>query len=378
MMLRYSVLAGVLLFVAGSAFGHENADPSQSMPSALRAWYSADQSDWPEPDLDDSVDARPLAALPLNPPAAARTAIESAQVELGKRLFFEPLLSASGQHACASCHDPDLGWADGRRFSFGHDRQRGELNSPTILNAGFLSEVFWDGRAASLEEQAMASILNPVEMAGEPQQLVTRLQSIEGYRDRFAEAFPGQAISFARVASAIAAFARVQNTPNTAFDRFMRGDRTALDDQALWGLHLFRTKARCLNCHSGALLSDGKYHHLGTSFYGVGNFQGRYAVTTEKPDFSAFRTAPLRNVSATAPYMHNGLLDSLDHVLASYNMGWWQNSPSSEAANDPRFAKLSPLIKPLNLSKDELVALKAFLTALGSGGSKTEPPQLPR
>lgn len=377
-MIKCRILAAILLLGAGGAHDSLADEPDQSMPSALRAWYSVDQSDWPAPHLDDSVDAMPLAALPLSQPATARSATEAARIGLGKQLFFEPLLSGSGQHACASCHDPDLAWADGRRFSFGHDRQQGELNSPTILNAGFLQEVFWDGRAATLEQQAMASILNPVEMAGDPELLVVRLASIRGYRDQFQKAFPGQPMSFATVASAIAAFVRVQNTPNTDFDRFMRGDLSALDDQELWGLHLFRTKARCMNCHSGALLSDGRYHHLGTSFYGVGNYQGRYAVTGENRDFSAFRTAPLRNVAATAPYMHNGLIDNLDHVLASYNMGWWQNAPIPEAENDPRFAKLSPLIRPLNLASEELAALKAFLLSLGSGGVTISPPQLPR
>ena len=372
-----NLIGSFLLLGAGITVATENV-ASSTMPSELRVWYSAPQSEWPRAQVDDSVVAKPLQALPPGKPASERSATESARVELGKLLFFEPLLSDSGQHACASCHDPDLAWADGRRFSFGHDRQQGQVSAPTILNTAFLPEIFWDGRAGTLEEQAVASIVNPVEMAGEPEELVKRLRAITGYRERFSDAFDGADISMANIASAIADFVRTRNTPNTPFDQFMRGKRQALNDQELWGLHLFRTKAGCMNCHNGQLLSDGKYHHLGTSFYGVGNYEGRYAVTGEKEDFSAFRTAPLRNVAATGPFMNSGLIDSLEHVLALYNMGWWQNAPTEEGAKDPRFAQLSPLIKPRGLNEDELQALEAFLHTLGDGGSTMAPPDLPR
>lgn len=378
--MRFCVSLTVILLIAGGSTVESWADDaaSSTMPLELRAWYSAPQSEWPKARVDDSVVAKPLKALPMGKHASERSATESARVELGKFLFFEPFLSGSGQHACASCHDPYLGWADGRRFSFGHNRQQGQLNAPTILNTAFLPEIFWDGRADTLEEQAVASIVNPVEMAGEADELVERLRAITGYRERFADAFEDAEISMANVASAIADFVRTRNTPNTPFDKFMRGEHDALNDQELWGLHLFRTKAGCMNCHNGQLLSDGKYHHLGTSFYGVGNFEGRYAVTGESADFSAFRTAPLRNVAATGPYMNSGLIDSLEHVLGLYNIGWWQNAPTDACAKDPRFAKLSPLIKPLELKQEELKALEAFLLALGNGGSKMGAPELPR
>ncbi|MGO1461870.1 MAG: cytochrome-c peroxidase [Marinobacter sp.] len=378
--MRLSRFVLFLLLLAGTASA---ATESVQGATDLRAKYSAPQEQWPAPVLAPGNRIEPLAALPervrdTDGAKSRSSALRKARQELGELLFFDPILSGSGQHACASCHDPDLGWADGRRFSFGHNRQLGQLNSPTILNAGYLKELFWDGRAVSLEEQAAASITNPIEMAGDPPKIIGRLQDIGAYDQLFERAFGDPRLDFDRVTIAIAEFVRQRTTTATRFDRFMRGERSALNDQELQGLHLFRTKGRCMNCHNGPLLTDGKYHHLGTAFYEVGNFTGRYAVTKKNQDFSAFRTAPLRNVAVTAPYMHNGLLADLDHVLASYNMGWWQNQPTELGRQDPRFAQLSSLIQPLNLDQQELQALKAFLLTLGNGAPYTTPTELPR
>jgi len=377
--MRPSRFALYLLLAAGTAL----VSAAQAKATDLRALYSVPQEQWPAPIVAPGNQVTPLAALPENAThtesaGPGTSSLLKARRELGKSLFFDPVLSGSGQHACASCHDPDLGWADGRRFSFGHNRQQGQLNSPTILNAGYLKELFWDGRAISLEEQAAASITNPIEMAGNPPEIIERLQAIEAYRQLFEKAFGDPEVDFDRITAAIAEFVRQRTTTATRFDRFMRGDQSALNDQELQGLHLFRTKGRCMNCHNGALLTDGKYHHLGTAFYEVGNYTGRYSVTKKNEDFSAFRTAPLRNVAVTAPYMHNGLLADLDHVLAAYNMGWWQNQPTELGRQDPRFAQLSPLIQPLNLDQQELQALKAFLLTLGRGAPYTTPTELPR
>ena len=352
--------------------GHAAADP------ALTALYRQPQAHWPPPTLDADVQAKPLAALPSAPPCPASAPCTEASRVLGKQLFFERRLSGSGQLACASCHDPDLGWADGRRQAIGHNRQVGDMNSPTVVNSGYLQRLFWDGRVDSLEQQAMASWLNPVEMAGNPAAAIATLERIPGYAELFAQAYGDATISSERIVEAIASFSRSLTLTNTRFDQFMRGDTDALDEQEIQGLHLFRTKARCMNCHNGPLLSDQSFHHLGTSFHTVGNFKGRYQVTRDVSEVGAFRTPPLRGVGKTAPYLHTGMATDLDMLLSLYNMGWWQNAEIPDSGDDTPQAQLSPLIRPLQLEADELAALKAFLLSLnGNMPYVAPPPELP-
>ncbi len=345
---------------------------------ALTALYRQPQAHWPPPTLDADVQAKPLAALPSAPPCPESDPCTEASRVLGKQLFFERRLSGSGQLACASCHDPDLGWADGRRQAIGHNRQVGNMNSPTVVNSGYLQRLFWDGRADSLEQQAMASWLNPVEMAGDPAVAIATLERIPGYAELFAQAYGDATISSERIVNAIASFSRSLTLTNTRFDLFMRGDTDALDEQEVRGLHLFRTKARCMNCHNGPLLSDQSFHHLGTSFHTVGNFKGRYQVTGEVSEVGTFRTPPLRGVGKTAPYLHTGMATDLDMLLSLYNMGWWQNAEIPDSGDSTPQAQLSPHIRPLQLGADELADLKAFLLSLtGSMPHIAVPAELP-
>ncbi len=206
-----------------------------------------------------------LAPLPPLPPVDWHTPATEA---LGQQLFFDPRLSGSGQHACASCHDPDLGWADGRRFAFGHDRQSGTRNSMSILNAAWFDQLFWDGRADGLLDQALQPITNPVEMNANLDEVLTRLNRIPGYRQAFSAAFGAGPIDADQLAKALAAFERrIVSRPNR-LDRFISGQYDALNDQEIFGLHLYRTRAGCLNCHNGSLYSDGQFHHTGLSYYG--------------------------------------------------------------------------------------------------------------
>src|SRR5690606_6139588 len=166
------------------------------------------------------------------------------------------------------CHDGQRGWADGRTTSFGHGAKALGRNAPSIQNAAFLQHFFWDGRAASLEEQALAVFENGQEMATSGAEVVKKLASSRGYRALFATAFGDEEPTLQRVLQAIATFERVQASDGSrAFDRFVAGDHEALDDAAVRGLHLFRTKARCANCHNGPLFSDQKFHDLGLSYY---------------------------------------------------------------------------------------------------------------
>ncbi|WFE69440.1 cytochrome c peroxidase [Thiomicrospira sp. R3] len=327
------------------------------------AQYLLDKEVWPKPHLDEGVMHIELASLPeVSYPKGNLYSDEKYQ--LGRHLFFDPRLSRSGQIACASCHEPQLGWADGKRFSHGHNRAEGTMNSPTILYTGHLSALFWDGRAKSLEAVAIDAMTNPIEMAADEESVVKTLGSISGYQELFRVSFPGETISFQTISKALATFIRGQN-PDTPFDRFMRGNPMALNEDQIHGMHLFRTKARCMNCHQGAMLTDQKFHHLGTSFYGVDGFRGRASATGDLRETGQFRTQPLRAATITPPFMHNGLVNSLPHLIEMYSMGWWQNNPpSNKSLDDKDFPKLSPHIQALELTKDEKKDLESFLHAL--------------
>lgn len=326
--------------------------------------YRAGPAVWPAAEIDEAADFTPLAALPDAIPYPDDNPYSDAKRKLGMHLFFDRRLSRSEQIACASCHDPELGWADGKRTSIGHNRLSGSMNAPTVVNSAYLEEVFWDGRAQRLEDQVIASWTHPREMAADTAHSVARIASIDAYKAYFEQAYDNDRVTADRIAKAIATFMRSLRFGNTAFDRFMRGDSDALNDQQLLGLHLFRTKARCINCHNGAQLSDGNYHHLGTSFHNVGNFQGRYQLTGKAKDVGAFRTPGLRGALSTLPLTHTGMAQDLDVLMALYNMGWWQNDELEDNDSGIPTAQLSPLIRPLHLTNKEIAALKAFMEAL--------------
>jgi cytochrome c peroxidase len=336
--------------------------------------YRGPQQSWPAPHIDEGAQYSPLASLPVQPPYPSENPYSDAKRELGKYLFFDRRLSKSQQIACASCHDPDLGWADGRRKSIGHNRQVHTLNTPTVVNTAYLTSVFWDGRVNSIEQQVVRSWANPIEMAASLPEATARIDRLSEYTPFFENAFGTREVNTLRITQAISTFMRSLTLTKTKFDRFLRGERALFTESEIRGLHLFRTKARCINCHNGAQLSDGQFHHLGTSFHLVGNFEGRYSVTGEAKDVGAFRTPNLRGLSHTAPYMHNGLINNLDNLLALYNNGWWQNAPVQDEKNTVPLATLSPLIQPLNLSKSEMADLLAFLGTLNGTMPFTTPP----
>lgn len=326
--------------------------------------YRGDQQHWPAPAIDKGVIFSSLAALPEKVVFPESNLYSKEKYELGKQLFFDRRLSKSEQIACASCHDPDLGWADGRRQAIGHNRQQHDLNSPSIINTAWLEKVFWNGRADSLEAQIIETWQNPVEMAANLPSAVARIKAVKAYTPLFEKAFASPEISAAKISQAMATFMRTITLSNTRFDRFMRGKRNVFSDQEIKGLHLFRTKARCINCHHGSLLTDGRFHHLGSSFHNVDDFEGRYRVTKKSQDVGAFRTPGLRGINETAPYLHNGLIKSLESLIAIYNNGWWQNAALENKGNEIPTAVLSSHIKKLSLSQKEVEDLIAFLDTL--------------
>jgi cytochrome c peroxidase len=243
-----------------------------------------------------------------------------------------------------------------------------------VLNTAFNESLFWDGRATSLEQQAADVVLNAEEMHATAEMVRERLSKIQQYTNDFAAAFGDPQVSFARVAQAIATFERTLTSRGNAFDSFLRGNTNALSDAALRGLHLFRTTARCLNCHNGPNFTDGRFHNEGLTYYGRKYEDlGRYEITRDPKDVGRFKTPSLRNVTRTAPYMHNGLFD-LDGVLNMYNAGMPTPRRQPEHERDPLFPEKSPLLKPLGLNKQDLADLKDFLGALTETRLRMRPP----
>ena len=352
-----------------------DADRSR-LAAELRAIYAGDAAGWPAPHVDEGIAWREIGQLAAvehpadNPHSPAKE-------RLGRMLFFDPRLSGSGQMACASCHDPDLGWADGRTTSFGHSRKHLARNAPTIRNAAFQSHLFWDGRADSLEEQAKAVLGNTDEMRADHEQVVEVLRAEAEYRKLFGEAFGDEQPSIDRAAAAIACFERTVIGGGSRFDAFMNGNPAALTDEAVLGLDLFRREARCINCHNGPAFSDGDFHNLGLSNYGR-PFEdlGQAKVTGDPTDTGKFRTPTLRDVTATAPLMHNGMFE-LDVALTLYNAGMPTAVRKKGQENDPAFPIKSPHLKPLGLNQQDLADLTAFLTSLEEPKRRIRPPALP-
>jgi cytochrome c peroxidase len=219
---------------------------------------------------------------------------------------------------------------------------------------------------------------NAREMANDPAEVVATVASSKGYRERFSTAFGSKDVAMERILQALAAFERTLVSDGSSdFDRFLAGQPDALSDEAVRGLHLFRTKARCLNCHNGPLFSDEQFHNLGLTYYGRElEDLGRYNVTRDPADVGRFRTPSLRNLGRTGPYMHNGLFE-LDGVINMYSAGMPTITPKEEQREDPLFPVKSPLLQRLDLAPDERADLKAFLLSLTERKRRIRAPELP-
>ncbi len=352
-------IVAALLAVLGSGQSRAAEPCDLSTAACLRAHYSAPQAQWPPAQIDAGQPQQDLAPLPVLP------ALDPARVALGAALFSEPLLSQARDIACSNCHDPQKAFADGLRVSPGHQQQLGTRNTPSVVAVALMESLFWDGRSPSLEDQALKPIEAPHEMAARLPEVLQRLNQHPEYRQRFAAAFGDSPVDAIKLASALAGFQRSLLPQDRPLDRFLRGDTTALSDQQLQGLHLFRTKARCLNCHQGPALTDQRFHNLGLTYYGRKyEDTGRYQVTTNPNDVGKFRTPSLRLVAQTGPWMHNGLFPDLSGVLHMYNAGMPQPQPAVHQQKDPLFPETSKLLRPLGLTSEELDALEAFLHTL--------------
>ncbi len=268
--------------------------------------------------------------IPAQPPALPGNAASPARVELGKMLFFDPRLSASHTISCNSCHNVGLGGVDVAEKSIGHKWQKGGRNSPTVFNAVFNTAQFWDGRAKDLEEQAGGPMVNPIEMASPKEHVTEQLRGIPGYVAAFKAAFPGEAspVTLANAQKAIAVFEATLITPNAPFDRYLRGDASALNATQTAGLKLFIDKG-CAACHNGINVGGGQYAPFGIVEKPGAELlppddKGRFAVTKTAGDEYVFKVPTLRNIELTAPYFHSGRSWDLRQavgVMASSQLG---------------------------------------------------------
>ena len=286
----------------------------------------------------------------------------SAKVELGRFLYFDNRLSSDASVSCASCHAPEKAFADGNPVSTGIGGQKGGRSAPTVINQAYNTWQFWDGRAASLEEQAKGPIANPIEMTAEKSAdaahaaVVKRLKGVPGYVKMFEKAFGTKDMTIDHVAKAIATFERTVYSGNAPFDRYNEGDKQAMSESQIRGMDVFFNKAACDSCHIGFNFTDGSYENIGIGMDQPKPDLGRFVVSNREEDKGAFKTPTLREVEHHAPYMHDGSIKTLADVVEHYNKGGIKNP------------YLNQRIKPLNLTDQDKKDLVDFLKALSGEG----------
>ena len=287
------------------------------------------------------------------------------KIELGRAIFFDKRMSKDNTIACASCHMAKKGFADGMPVSTGIKGQKGGRSAPVSFNRVYSKAQFWDGRAATLEDQSIGPFANPIEHGfANHDEMVAKMKKMPGYRKLFQEVFGGE-ITIQDVGRAVASFQRTVLSGNSAVDKYdIGGDQNALSDAAKRGLELFRGKARCTRCHSGFNFTDEKFHNLGIGWDDNKVDLGRYMETKNPEDIGAFKTPTLREISRTAPYMHDGRFKTLEEVVKFYNQGGVKNPHQDNT------------IIPLEMTDDEQQDLVAMLKSLnGEGWQHVAPPK---
>ncbi|MBI3962096.1 MAG: photosynthetic protein synthase I [Deinococcus sp.] len=356
-----------------------------SLLLAYRPW--AAQATLPALSLEAPAETLviPFIPLPGEAPPAARVA-------LGKYLFFDERLSGDATTSCASCHLPERAWTDGQPLSAGYPNTPYFRNTPTLLNLAFQANLYWDGRLSGgdLESAVRDHLTEAHFMNADGQLVVERLKQVPQYETAFREAF-GSGPSFGNLLSAVSTYLRRLVSTASPYDRYLAGEPSALSSEAVRGLALFNGRAGCAQCHSGPLLSDSQFHNLGVpqnplvfaeplrhvTFrrffrgFGVVGYRdlredpGAFILTQQMEDWGTFRTAPLREVCYTAPYMHNGIFTTLEEVVAFYHQG------GGDAPNK------DPLLAPLALSESDQADLVAFLKSLCGELAPASWPEVP-
>jgi len=301
------------------------------------------------------------------------------KVRLGRWLFFDKRLSADNTIACANCHKPENAFSESTPVSTGIGGQKGNRKAPSFINQAWTPHphFFWDGRAASLEEQAGGPMINPIEMGSENHDaVIQKLRSIRGYAKYFKEAFGTEELTIELVTKAIADYERTRMSGNSPWDKWRTGkDKNAVSDVVKKGHELFFGNAFCNNCHLKQNFTDGEFHNLGIGWNPETKTladEGRYEVTKKDADRGAFKTPSIRDVSKHAPYMHDGSIKTLREVVEHYVKGGTPN-PYLDRKIDRRFAE------QLDLNENEITALVKFMEALdGEGYQDTAPASFPQ
>jgi cytochrome c peroxidase len=312
----------------------------------------------------------PLPAVPISP----ENPLTPEKVELGKKLFFDRRLSGDGTMACATCHNPETGYTDGLAISLSYPTTRNWRHASSLINLAYNDAFFWDGRATNMEEQALFPIMSAFEMNQNLDFLEEELKEVPEYVKAFLDVFGGE-ITRERIGMALAAFQKTIISKDSPLDKYVQGDTDALNAIQKEGYDIFVGKGNCIACHNGANLTDNKFHNVGVpentavtgdprvwatrrftakvsgykAYRTLAEDPGRYLVTKDRKDWKAFKTPTLREISLTGPYMHNGVLETLEDVINFFNKG---------GGDDP---SKSPLLKPLNLTDDEKLTLEVFL-----------------
>ena len=301
--------------------------------------------------------------LPTSASAPADNPTTAEKIELGKMLYHDPRLSSTGTVSCASCHNTMLGGEDNRPNSMGVNGQTGGRSAPTVWNSAFNDVQFWDGRAASLEAQAAGPVTNPIEMGMKSwDDVVARLKTIHGYQVAFEQAFGGNAITKDNATKAIAAYERTLITPNSPYDNYVSGDKSALTDQQVRGMNKV-LELGCTGCHSGpAFNGPGMFQKFpihSNAFYAAKyhfkDDKGLAEVTKKADDEHMWKVPTLRNIALTAPYFHNGIVKTLDEAVTV----------------------MAKVQLDKDLSKDDVADIVAFLNSLSGEFPKQTMPVLP-
>jgi cytochrome c peroxidase len=294
----------------------------------------------------------------------------AAKVELGRLLYFDKRLSTDNTVSCATCHSPAKGYTDGAPVSTGINGQKGGRSAPTVINRAYSTRQFWDGRAPSLEAQAVGPIANPIEMTNLKSEkaahgaVVDRLKKIGNYRERFAKVFGTSNFTIDHVGKAIATFERTVLSGNAPYDRYINGDKAALNASQQRGFNIFFKKVACDSCHLGFNFTDGSFENIGIGMDRPKPDLGRFLVTGKDSDKGSFKVPSLREIENTGPYMHDGRFKTLEQVVEHYDTGGIKNP------------NLDRRLKPLKLSKQDKSDLVAFLKALsGEGWQHIKPPK---
>ncbi len=350
----------------------EAAEPEAAAPEAAEPEAAepeeADTEAAAEPEAADMPEQTAAPDVPLGLPALPipeDNPMTAEKIALGKMLYFDTRLSKDGTISCATCHDPTMAWAEHTPTSTGIGDQVGGRNSPTVINAAYAPAQFWDGRAPSLEAQAVGPMENPIEMGHKLTELVPQLNEVAGYKEAFQKVF-GTDVTADGMAKAIAAFERTVLSGNSPYDKFKAGDESALTEAQKRGMEVF-DDVGCSTCHTQPLFSNYRYYNAGVGSDKEKPDEGRKDVTGKDSDMGKFRVVPLREVANTAPYFHDGSVETLEEAVALMADGGVDNP------------NLSAMLKAVRgkVTEEQQKDLVEFLKALSGEYPIVDPPELP-